>query len=82
MPITAGHELRLTYGTPHPCDDKLFRAVDRTYLRPAATQERAAEALGLPFSTYRRHVTQGVDRIVSWLGDQEVYGTVSTTEHS
>jgi energy-coupling factor transporter ATP-binding protein EcfA2 len=62
----------------HPRDDKLWRAVERTYVRPAATQERAAAALGLPFSTYRRHLTQGVDRVVTWLWDQEVYGT---TEH-
>lgn len=59
----------------HPRDDKLLRAVDRTYVRPAATQERAAEVLGLPFSTYRRHLTIGVARIVSWLWDKEVYGT-------
>ena len=58
----------------HPRDDKLWRAVERTYVRPAATQERAAAALGLPFSTYRRHLTQGMDRIVAWLWDQEVYG--------
>jgi hypothetical protein len=58
----------------HPRDDKLLRAVDRTYVHPAATQERAAAALGLPFSTYRRHLTQGVDRVVAWLWDQEVYG--------
>ena len=58
----------------HPRDDKLLRAVDRTYLRPAATQEAAAAALGLPFSTYRRHLTQGMTRIVSVLWDQEVYG--------
>ena len=58
----------------HPRDDKLLRAVDRSYLRPARTQEAAAAALGLPFSTYRRHLTQGVTRIVSWLWDQEVYG--------
>jgi hypothetical protein len=58
----------------HPRDDKLWRAVERTYLRPAATQERAAAALGLPFSTYRRHLTQGVDRVVRWLWDREVYG--------
>jgi hypothetical protein len=58
----------------HPRDDKLLRAVDRTYLRPAATQEAAAAALGLPFSTYRRHLTQGMSRIVSVLWDQEVYG--------
>jgi hypothetical protein len=58
----------------HPRDDKLWRAVERTYVRPAATQERAAAALGLPFSTYRRHLTQGVDRVVAWLWGQEVYG--------
>lgn len=58
----------------HPRDDKLLRAVDRTYLRPAATQEAAAAALGLAFSTYRRHLTQGMTRIVSVLWDQEVYG--------
>jgi hypothetical protein len=62
----------------HPRDDKLLRAVDRTYLRPAATQESAAAALGLPFSTYRRHLTQGMTRIVSVLWDQEVYGSDRT----
>ncbi len=58
----------------HPRDDKLLRAVERTYLDPAPTQEAAAARLGLPFSTYRRHLTQGVERIVAWLWDQEVYG--------
>jgi energy-coupling factor transporter ATP-binding protein EcfA2 len=66
----------------HPRDDKLLRAVERTYVRPAATQERAAAALGLPFSTYRRHLTRGVDRVVAWLWDQEVYGAPSTAEHN
>jgi hypothetical protein len=58
----------------HPRDDKLLRAVERTYLDPAPTQEAAAERLGLPFSTYRRHLTQGIERIVAWLWDREVYG--------
>ena len=66
----------------HPRDDKLWRAVERTYVRPAATQERAAAVLGLPFSTYRRHLTQGVDRVVACLWDQEVYGTPTTSEHN
>ena len=66
----------------HPRDDRLWRAVERTYVHPAATQERAAAALGLPFSTYRRHLTQGLDRVVAWLWDQEVYGSPSTTGHS
>lgn len=59
----------------HPRDEKVWRAVERTYLRPAATQEAAAAALGLPFSTYRRHLTQGVARVVSRLWDAEVYGS-------
>jgi len=58
-----------------PRDDKLLRAVERTYLRPAPTQEAAAEVLGLPFSTYRRHLSQGVGRIVASLWDHELYGT-------
>ncbi len=58
----------------HPRDDKLVRAVDRTYLRPAATQESAAALLGLPFSTYRRHLTQGTAGIVAWLWEREIYG--------
>ncbi|TDO46879.1 hypothetical protein EV643_110262 [Kribbella sp. VKM Ac-2527] len=57
-----------------PRDDKPFRAVDRTYLRPAATQERAAEVLGLPFTTYRRHLARGVGRIVDWLWTRELHG--------
>jgi hypothetical protein len=58
----------------HPRDDKLLRAVERTYFRPSATQEAAAAALGLPFSTYRRHLSQGVARIVSWCWEREVHG--------
>jgi len=56
----------------HPRDVKQYRAVDRTYLRPAPTQERAAQLLGLPFTTYRRHLTQGVARIAEtlWQRDQ------------
>jgi hypothetical protein len=63
----------------HPRDEKLLRAVERTYLRPAATQEAAAAALGLPFSTYRRHLSQGVARVVSWCWDREVHG--ASNEH-
>lgn len=47
----------------HPRDEKLRRVLDRTYLRPAPTQEKAAEVLGLPSSTYRRHLASGVARV-------------------
>jgi hypothetical protein len=55
----------------HPRDEKLFRAIDQTYFHPAATQEVAAELLDLPFSTYRRHLTSGIQRVTEILWLQE-----------
>lgn len=57
-----------------PRTGKLHRVLDRTYLRPAPTQERAAEILGLPFSTYRRHLTRGIERVTAELWTRELYG--------
>ena len=54
--------------------ERLARALDRTYLRPAATQEAAADLLGLPFSTYRGHLTRGIERVIDWLWQRELYG--------
>jgi len=56
----------------HPRDEKLFRALDSTYLHPAPTQETAAELLDLPFSTYRRHLTSGIQRLIEILWRQEI----------
>lgn len=50
------------------------RAVDRTFVRPAGSQERAAEVLDLPFSTYRRHLTTGLERLEDLLWDWELHG--------
>jgi hypothetical protein len=58
----------------HPRDEKLYRALEATYLRPAANQEAAAERLGLPFSTYRRHLSTGVERVAAWLWERELHG--------
>jgi hypothetical protein len=57
-----------------PRDAKLARALERTYLRPAPTQEAAAELLGLPFSTYRGHLARGIERVTDWLWQRELYG--------
>jgi hypothetical protein len=54
--------------------DLPYQVVERTFLRPAATQERAAEALHLSFSTYRRHRDRAVARIVEWMWEREIYG--------
>jgi hypothetical protein len=55
-----------------PRQAKLYRALYHTYLKPAATQELAAELLDVPFSTYRRHLKAGVDEVVAYLWHQEL----------
>jgi TolB-like protein len=52
-------------------DRRLYRVLELTYLNPAPKQEAAAERLGLSFSTYRRHLTAAVDRLIEWLWQQE-----------
>ncbi|MCC6790397.1 MAG: ATP-binding protein [Thermomicrobiales bacterium] len=59
-------------GTPR--DLKLHRAVWHTYFEPAATQEAAAELLGLPFNTYRYRLAKGIERITNWLWQRELNG--------
>jgi hypothetical protein len=51
-----------------------YRAIHRTYLEPAATQELAAESLDVPFSSYRRHLTAGIASITAWLWQRELHG--------
>ncbi|NEK56446.1 ATP-binding protein [Geodermatophilus sabuli] len=57
-----------------PRDTRLHRALATTFFRGAPTQEAAAERLGLPFSTYRRHLAAGTARVTSWLWDRELRG--------
>lgn len=58
----------------HPRDRKLHRALQQTYIVPARTQEAAAELLDLPFSTYRRHLKQGIEHVVNRLWQWELEG--------
>ena len=58
----------------HPRDQRLYRALYRTFLNPAATQEQAADLLGLPFSTYRAHLRAGTERVTELLWQRELYG--------
>jgi hypothetical protein len=60
-----------------PRDAKLHRAVATTYFRGVPTQEAAAERLGLPFSSYRRHLAAGVARLTAWLWDRELHGAAA-----
>jgi hypothetical protein len=58
--------------TGNPKDEKLYRALYHTYLEPAPTQERAAELLDLPFSTYRYHLSHGLKRLIESLWQREL----------
>lgn len=58
----------------NPRDHKLHKAIRHTYLEPLATQELAAQRLGLPFSTYRAHLAGGIERITGWLWQRELSG--------
>jgi hypothetical protein len=58
-----------------PRADHLYRVLVRTFLRPAPTQEKAAELLDLPFSTYRRHRDRAIEAITNWLWDRDIDST-------
>lgn len=58
--------------TGNPRDEKFYRAVYHTYLKPALTQEAAAELLGLPLGTYRYRLARGIERITEWLWQREL----------
>jgi hypothetical protein len=53
-------------------EGKFYRALYHGYLHPAPTQERAAEQMNVPFSTYRRHIKQGVCHVANLLWQREI----------
>jgi len=54
---------------------KPHRAMHATYFLRTPTQEAAAERLGLPFSTYRRHLVAGIAQVCDWLWNRELTAT-------
>jgi hypothetical protein len=58
-----------------PRGEESRRVLDRTFVRPAPTQEAAAEVLGLPFSTYRRHLAAAIEELVELLWAVEIGAT-------
>ncbi|MFW0794594.1 ATP-binding protein [Gordonia sp. CPCC 205515] len=71
------HALTILADDPHYA--RAERALDRTFVHPAGSQERAAEVLGLAFSTYRRHLAKGVDRVAEVLWDWDLRGVPEPT---
>ena len=57
-----------------PRQRKLHRALYHTYVQPTPSQELAAELLDVPFSSFRRHLTQGIKQITTVLWQLEIAG--------
>jgi TolB-like protein/Flp pilus assembly protein TadD len=77
LPMANAQDLRMTLAETAEAlfansrDQKLYRVLDLTYFNPAPKQEAAADRLGLSFSTYRRYLGTGVERIAEWLWQQQ-----------
>ena len=54
-----------------PRAQKFYLPLHHTYLHPAASQEQAAQALDISLSTFRRHLKEGVARVIQDLWEQE-----------
>jgi hypothetical protein len=55
-----------------PRGDQLSAVLHRTFVRAAPTQEAAAEALGQPFSTYRRYLAKAIEQLTEVLWAVEI----------
>jgi len=55
-----------------PREAKLYQVLHRTYFKPADSQELAADALHLSFSTYRRYLKSGIARVTEILWHKEI----------
>jgi hypothetical protein len=57
---------------------QLHRVAAVTFFHDLPTQEAAAQRLGRPFSTYRRHLTRAVEHVCEALWHHELYGAVGS----
>ncbi len=66
------HDTAESLNRPGVQRKRAYLALRHTYLTPAATQDAAADRLGLPFSTYRRHLAEGIAALSAALWDKEI----------
>lgn len=59
--------------------ERYHRAVVTGLLRGAPTREAAAERMGLPLSTFRRHLARGVQEIRAYLWNAETRGSATAS---
>ena len=55
-----------------PKDESLHRVLHRTFINPVGSQEQTADFLYMSFSTYRRQVKKGIEKIadILWLEEK------------
>jgi hypothetical protein len=70
--LRTGIEEAIDHLAGEPKGDVLRSVLTRTYVRAAPTQEAAAEVLGLPFSTYRRHLGRALEQLTDLLWAVEI----------
>ena len=58
-----------------PRDEHLARVLEATFGPAAPTREGAARRLGLPMTTYKRHLRRGIGRVTEMLWEREISGT-------
>ncbi len=54
-----------------PVDGKFHRVLYRTFINPVGSQEKVADFLNMSFSTYRRYLKTGIEKITELLWRQE-----------
>ncbi|MDX1911417.1 MAG: hypothetical protein SFV22_08035, partial [Saprospiraceae bacterium] len=55
-----------------PIDGKYHRVLYRTYINPVGSQEKTADFLNMSFSTYRRYLAAGCQRLTELLWATEI----------
>ena len=55
-----------------PIDGKYHRVLYRTFLNPVGSQEKTADFLNMSFSTYRRYLQAGIQRVTEMMWQLEI----------
>lgn len=67
-------ESAMTYMEESPVDGKYHRVLYRTFINPVGSQEKTADFLNMSFSTYRRYLKSGLERMTEILWREEIEG--------
>jgi hypothetical protein len=55
-----------------PLDSKYHRVLYRTFINPVGSQEKTADFLNMSFSTYRRYLKSGMEKVIERLWREEI----------